>query len=75
MAGKPDDIAYVYEPREGAFVVGVPQRDLTNADVEAIGASVHEAVATGLYRKAKGDEKSPPQPAQEAPAVKDEAER
>ena len=57
---KPDDIAFVYEPREGAFVSGVPQRDLTNGDVDALGAIVHQAVATGLYRKAKGDEKEPP---------------
>jgi hypothetical protein len=56
---KPDDIAYVYEPRPGEFVTGVPQRDLTHADVAALGPLAIEAARTGIYRKAKADEKAP----------------
>jgi len=69
---KPDDIAYVYEPQEGAFYIGVPQRDLTNADVDALGPIVIEASRTGLYRKAKGDEKAAPKVGEPAPNEKTE---
>ena len=54
MAENPDDIAYTYVPQEGAFVTGIPQRDLTNADVAALGASAHQAAATGLYVPVNG---------------------
>jgi hypothetical protein len=47
------EVVYVHKPQEGRFVVGVPQRYLTQADVDRLGpALVGEAVATGLYQKA-----------------------
>jgi hypothetical protein len=50
---KPTDVVYVHHPQEGRFVVGVPARDLTQADVDRLGPiAVSEALATGLYRKA-----------------------
>ena len=53
MAKKPGEVAYVHVPKEGYFVSGVPQRDLTQADVDRLGpAVITEAVATGLYRMA-----------------------
>lgn len=56
---KPDDVRYVHEPKPGLFVTGVPARDLTQADVDRLGAArVHAAVATGLYRKAKKAEQT-----------------
>jgi hypothetical protein len=56
---KPEDVLYVHEPRSGEYVVGVPARDLTRADVDRMPPRrLHEAVATGLYRKASRDEKA-----------------
>ncbi len=58
MPKEPDEIVYVYEPAEGLFVTGVPARDLTQADVDQLGAGrVAHAVSTGLYRKASKTEK------------------
>lgn len=37
---------------EGAWLPGVPARDLTQTDVEACGRSVDELVDSGLYRSA-----------------------
>ena len=57
MAKKPHDIAYVHVPQEGHFVVGVPKRDLTQADVDRLGPiAIGEALATGLYKKAPKQE-------------------
>lgn len=36
----------------GAWLPGVPARDLTQADVDTCGRSVAELVASGLYRSA-----------------------
>jgi hypothetical protein len=50
-------VLYIHEPQAGLFVVGVPARDLTRADVDRMPVRrLHEAVATGLYRKAKKSE-------------------
>ena len=55
---KSDDVLYIHEPREGYFVVGVPARDLTRADVDRMPPRrLAEATATGLYRKATKTEK------------------
>jgi hypothetical protein len=55
---KPDEVVYVYEPQEGLFITGMPQADLTQADVDRLGpAMIQEAVATRLYRKASKEEK------------------
>jgi hypothetical protein len=55
----PDEIAFTYEPQEGLYVSGIPQRDLTAADVEFLGPGmVAGAVASGLYRKATKAEKA-----------------
>jgi len=35
---------------DGAWLAGVPARDLTAADIEACGRSVEELIASGLYR-------------------------
>lgn len=56
---KPDEVVYVYEPQEGMFLTGVPQADLTQADVDRLGpAMIQEAVATRLYRKATKGERA-----------------
>lgn len=56
---KPDDVLYTHTPRDGEYVVGVPARDLTRADVDRMpGRRLQEALATGLYRKASKDEKA-----------------
>jgi Pyruvate/2-oxoacid:ferredoxin oxidoreductase gamma subunit len=56
---KPDDVLYIHEPQAGLFVVGVPARDLTRADVDRMSPRrLNEALATGLYRKASRDEKT-----------------
>jgi len=58
---KPDDVRYVYTPQEGRFVIGIPARDLTQADVDRLGdARMAHAVATGLYAKAKKGAASEP---------------
>ena len=50
---KPSEVAYVHVPKVGHFLAGVPQRDLTQADVDRLGPVViGEALATGLYQKA-----------------------
>jgi hypothetical protein len=55
----PDDVLYIHDPQEGYFVVGVPARDLTRADVERMPVRrLQEALATGIYRKATRDEKA-----------------
>ncbi len=41
---------------DGAWLPGVPKRDLTQADVETCGRSVAELVASGLYRSAARSE-------------------
>jgi hypothetical protein len=57
MAKDPNEVVYVHEPQEGAFLAGIPARDLTQADVDRLGAAgVHHAVASGLYRKATKQE-------------------
>jgi hypothetical protein len=54
---KPEDVLYIHEPQAGLFVVGVPARDLTRADVDRMPPRrLNEALATGLYRKAKKSE-------------------
>ena len=56
---RPDDVLYIHEPQEGRYVVGVPARDLTRADVDRMPPRrIAEAVATGIYRKASRDEKA-----------------
>jgi hypothetical protein len=56
---KPEDVLYIHEPQAGLFVVGVPARDLTRADVGRMPPRrLNEALATGLYRKASRDEKA-----------------
>jgi hypothetical protein len=53
MPKKPDEVVYIYEPREGLHVVGLPQRDLKQADVDRAGPGpLRDALASGLYRKA-----------------------
>jgi hypothetical protein len=53
MPKKPDEIVYIHEPREGAFIQGLPQRDLTQADVDrASSLALRDGLASGLYRKA-----------------------
>lgn len=48
------EVVFKYKPREGLFVTGVPQRDLTQADVDTAGATLMAtAVGTGLYIPAK----------------------
>lgn len=50
MAHDPEEILLTYKPREGEFLYGVPQRDLSRADVanlmpfDRVGAE-----ASGLY--------------------------
>jgi hypothetical protein len=45
-----DQIVYRYVPRDGLFIIGVPQQDLTLADVMHIGPDLlARATATGLY--------------------------
>ena len=63
-----EPILYQYKPREGAFITGVPQRDLTAKDVAHAGpAAMREAVTSGLYEKAKKATADA-----EKPAAKDE---
>lgn len=53
MAKDPKDVVYTHVPKADHFVSGVPQRDLTQADVDRLGpVAISEALATGLYRKA-----------------------
>jgi hypothetical protein len=55
---RPDDVTHVYEPQEGMFVTGLPQRDLTQADIDRLRPSlVAHGMATGLYRKASKQER------------------
>lgn len=52
------DIAYTYHPKEGSFVYGVPQRDLTQADADKAGPeNMRTAILSGLYRPAKETKK------------------
>lgn len=58
MPKDPEDVIYTYEEQEGAYLAGLPQRDLTQADVDWAGpALINEALGTGLYRKATRDER------------------
>lgn len=53
MAKKPQEVVYLHEPKPGLYVTGIPARDLTQADVDRLGAArINHAVATGMYRKA-----------------------
>jgi hypothetical protein len=69
-------IVFTYHPREGEFVVGVPQRDLTQRDVDRAGAgAMRDAVGTGLYRPVKvEDNRTPAQKAADTKRAKQEAE-
>jgi hypothetical protein len=74
---KPDEVVYVYEPQEGLYLAGMPQADLTQADVDRLGpAMINEAVATRLYRKSTKEERDAARKAaeQEEAAVAKEAE-
>jgi hypothetical protein len=52
-----DDVQYRYEPKvEGAFLLGVPARDLTAADVEALEPRAKEDLA-GSEHYAKVEKK------------------
>jgi Pyruvate/2-oxoacid:ferredoxin oxidoreductase gamma subunit len=77
MAKDPDDVVYVHEPQEGAFLAGIPARDLTQADVDRLGAGrIANAVATGLYRKAtKQEAEKAAKEAEKAEAKAAEAEK
>ena len=64
-----EPILYTYKPREGAFIIGVPQRDLTAKDVRHAGpGAMRDAIASGLYEKAKASTADADKPA----AAKDE---
>ena len=54
MARKPEDVLYTHKPQPGKYLSGIPARDLTARDVERLGAArINNAVASGLYTKAK----------------------
>lgn len=52
-----EQVIYRYTPREGSFVTGLPQRDLTETDMAFISAfDLNTGVASGLYAPVKPDE-------------------
>lgn len=45
-----EPVVYRYQPREGAFITGLPQRDLTALDVSCVSPdALRNGVASGLY--------------------------
>lgn len=75
MTEKEPEIVVTYIPREGHFVIGVPQRDLTKADVDSAGPTLmSNAYATGLYAPAKPPAPKPETKKEKAAREKAEAE-
>lgn len=75
MTEKEPGIVVVYTPREGHFVIGVPQRDLTQTDVDSAGPTLmSNAYATGLYAPVKSSNPKPETKAEKAAREKAEAE-
>ena len=52
----PEHIVYRYREREdGGHVIGIPMRDLTDADLPSLDVfDLHTAISAGLFEKAKG---------------------
>lgn len=49
-----EPILYRYKPRDGAFITGLPQRDLTATDLAFIAPlDLRMGVESGLYETAK----------------------
>ena len=55
-----DDVQYRYEPKvEGAFLLGVPARDLTAADVEALEPRAKEDLEGSEHYHKMGEQTDP----------------
>ncbi|MCA9860570.1 MAG: hypothetical protein KC438_12650 [Thermomicrobiales bacterium] len=64
-----EPIVYRYQPREGAFITGLPQRDLTATDVGCVSPdALRNGVVSGLYAEVKPEPEKPastPKPAKD----------
>lgn len=55
-----EPILYRYKPRDGAFITGLPQRDLTATDLAFISPlDLRMGVESGLYEAAKPETVEP----------------
>lgn len=58
-----EPIVYRYTPRDGAYILGLPQRDLTETDVTCVSPSdLRDGIAAGLYAEVKTAHAAPEQP-------------
>ncbi len=64
-----EPIVYRYTPRDGAYILGLPQRDLTETDAACVSPSdLRDGIAAGLYADAKPAQTAPDQPTKPEPA-------